>query len=119
MAPPMADDPAAIQQEEAREELRDEARAAAGAGYAVFDFIVIASPIVGGAIAFEEIDNWSQWVVLGRDHLHPDRLHDRRSARTAAGPEPLRPAVRATRHAVALGPAAGGVGFATTYTEER
>jgi hypothetical protein len=20
---------------------------------------------VGGAIAFEEIDNWSQWVVLG------------------------------------------------------
>jgi hypothetical protein len=26
---------------------------------------MIAIAMVGGAIAFEEIDNWSQWVVLG------------------------------------------------------
>ncbi len=63
MAPPMADDPAAIQQEEARQEFRG--RGGGGTGYAVFDFIMIALAIVGGAIAFEEIDNWSQWVVLG------------------------------------------------------
>ena len=31
----------------------------------MFDFIAIALAIVGGAIAFETIDNWSQWVVLG------------------------------------------------------
>ena len=63
----MADDPASIQQEEAREELRDEMhrRGASNAGYEVFDFIAIALAIVGGAIAFETIDNWSQWVVLG------------------------------------------------------
>ncbi len=67
MAPPMADDPASIQQEEAREELRDEMhrRGASNVGYEVFDFIAIALAIVGGAIAFETIDNWSQWVVLG------------------------------------------------------
>jgi uncharacterized protein (DUF983 family) len=59
----MADDPASIQQEEARQELRG--HAGSGAGYAVFDFVMIALAIVGGAIAFEEIDNWSQWVVLG------------------------------------------------------
>jgi uncharacterized protein (DUF983 family) len=67
VTPPMADDPASIQQEEAREELRDEMhrRGASNTGYAVFDFIAIALAIVGGAIAFETIDNWSQWVVLG------------------------------------------------------
>lgn len=63
MTPPMADDPAAIQQQEAREELRG--HGGGGAGYAVFDFVMIGLAIVGGAIAFEEIDNWSQWVVLG------------------------------------------------------
>lgn len=63
MMPPMADDPASIQQEEARQELRGHDEG--GAGYAVFDFVMIAVAIVGGAIAFEEIDNWSQWVVLG------------------------------------------------------
>lgn len=63
MAPPMADDPASIQQDEARQQLRG--RGGPGAGYAIFDFIAITLALVGGAIAFEEIDDWSQWVVLG------------------------------------------------------
>jgi uncharacterized protein (DUF983 family) len=63
MTPPMADDPASIQQEEARQEFRG--HGGGGAGYAIFDFVMIGLAIVGGAIAFEEIDNWSQWVVLG------------------------------------------------------
>jgi uncharacterized protein (DUF983 family) len=58
------DDPVGIQQEEARQELRGHS-GEGGAGYAIFDFVAIAVAIVGGAIAFEEIDNWSQWVVLG------------------------------------------------------
>jgi uncharacterized membrane protein YeaQ/YmgE (transglycosylase-associated protein family) len=31
----------------------------------VYEVIAIILGIVGAAIAFEEIDNWSQWVVLG------------------------------------------------------
>lgn len=58
----MADDPASIQQEEARQEFRG--HGGGGAGYAVFDFVMITLAIVGGAIAVETIDHWSQWVVL-------------------------------------------------------
>jgi uncharacterized protein (DUF983 family) len=57
------DDPADITREEGRQELLG--RAPSGPGPAIFDFVMIAVAIVGGAIAFEEIDNWSQWVVLG------------------------------------------------------
>jgi uncharacterized protein (DUF983 family) len=57
------DDPAAIQADEARQELRG--RPGGGGGYAAFDLVMIAIAIVGAAIAFEEIDHWSQWVVLG------------------------------------------------------
>jgi hypothetical protein len=57
------DDPVSIQQEEARQELRG--RPGGGGGFAAFDLVMVAIAIVGGAIAFEEIDNWSQWVVLG------------------------------------------------------
>ena len=68
MTPPMADEPSSIQQDEARQELREEMRhhggKGRGAAYAIFDFVMIGLAIVGGAIAFEEIDNWSQWVVL-------------------------------------------------------
>ncbi|MBM3666404.1 MAG: hypothetical protein FJW90_02810 [Actinobacteria bacterium] len=57
------DDPVEIQQEEARQEFR--CRSGEGrTGYAIYDFIALAIAIVGGAIAFETIDNWSQWVVL-------------------------------------------------------
>ena len=68
MTPPMADDPGSIQQEEARQEFRGEVRHhgdTSNTGYVVFDFVMIALAIIGGAIAFETIDNWSQWVVLG------------------------------------------------------
>ena len=30
----------------------------------VYEVVVIVLGIVGAAIAFEEIDNWAQWVVL-------------------------------------------------------
>jgi len=32
---------------------------------AVSEVILITLAVVGGAVAFETIDNWSQWVVLG------------------------------------------------------
>ena len=56
------DDPASIQHEEGRQELigRPSAR-----GMAAYEVILIIVAFVGGAIAFEEIDHWSQWVVLG------------------------------------------------------
>ncbi len=58
----MADDPAGIDHEEARQELAG--RPGSGAGFAVFDFVAITLAIVGAAIAVETIDHWSQWVVL-------------------------------------------------------
>ena len=57
------DDPDGITHEEGRQELLG--RPPKGPGPAIFDFVMIAIAMVGGAIAFEEIDNWSQWVVLG------------------------------------------------------
>lgn len=57
------DDPVEITHEEGRQELLG--RPPEGPGPAIFDFVMISIAIVGGAIAFEEIDNWSQWVVLG------------------------------------------------------
>ena len=56
------DDPVSIQGDEAREELRG--RPSAG-GLAAYEIVLIIVAIVGGAVAFEEIDHWSQWVVLG------------------------------------------------------
>ena len=32
---------------------------------AAFEIIAIILAMVGGAVAYEEIDNWSQWLVLG------------------------------------------------------
>ena len=34
-------------------------------GMAAFEIIAIILAMVGGAVAYEEIDNWSQWLVLG------------------------------------------------------
>jgi hypothetical protein len=56
------DDPAGIQAEEGRQELVG--RRSTG-GMAAYEIIAISVAVVGGAIAFEEIDHWSQWVVLG------------------------------------------------------
>jgi hypothetical protein len=55
----MADEPTGIDHEEARQELAG--RPGSGVGLAIYDVIAIALAIVGGAIAFEEIDHWSQW----------------------------------------------------------
>jgi hypothetical protein len=63
MAPPASDEPAGISQEEARQELYG--RGPSTGGMAVSEIELISLAVVGGAIAFEEIDNWSQWVVLG------------------------------------------------------
>jgi F0F1-type ATP synthase assembly protein I len=63
MAPPMADDPAGIEHEESRQELYG--RGPSAGGLAAYEIIAIVLAVVGGAIAFEEIDHWSQWAVLG------------------------------------------------------
>jgi hypothetical protein len=62
MSPPMADEPADIGHEEARQELSG--RPGGGAGFAVFDIVAVTLAIAGTAIAVETIDHWSQWVVL-------------------------------------------------------
>jgi len=65
MAPPGSDDPASIQHDEARQELYGGGRTEGGTGTEIATFLLLIVAIVGGAIAFEEIDHWSQWVVLG------------------------------------------------------
>jgi hypothetical protein len=62
MALPGSDEPSAISQDEARQELFG--RGPSKAGMEIYEVIAIVLGIVGAAIAFEEIDNWSQWVVL-------------------------------------------------------
>jgi hypothetical protein len=63
MTPPMADDPTEITHEEARQELYGHGPSVRG--MAAFEIIAIIVAVVGGAVAFEEIDAWHQWVVLG------------------------------------------------------
>jgi hypothetical protein len=59
---PGSDEPAAISQDEARQELFG--RGPSKSGMEIYEVVAIVLGIVGAAIAFEEIDNWSQWVVL-------------------------------------------------------
>lgn len=63
MAMPGSDEPASISHEEARQELFG--RGPSRLGLEVYEVIVLILAIVGAAIAFDRIDNWSQWVVLG------------------------------------------------------
>lgn len=63
MALPGSDEPASISQDEARQELFG--RGPSKIGVEIYELIAIILAIVGAAIAFEEIDSWSQWVVLG------------------------------------------------------
>ena len=63
MALPGSDEPASISQDEARQELFG--RGPSKVGMEVYEVVAIVLGIFGAAIAFEEIDNWSQWVVLG------------------------------------------------------
>jgi hypothetical protein len=62
MALPGSDEPEAISHDEARQELFG--RGPSRMGMEVYEVVAIVLGIVGAAIAFEEIDNWSQWVVL-------------------------------------------------------
>jgi hypothetical protein len=62
MALPGSDEPESISQEEARQELFG--RGPSRVGMEVYEVLAIVLGIVGAAIAFEEIDNWAQWVVL-------------------------------------------------------
>ena len=63
MAPVPSDEPTGISGEEARQEFLG--RGPSAAGMAAYEIILIIIAITGAAIAFEEIDHWSQWVVLG------------------------------------------------------
>jgi hypothetical protein len=63
MPPPDFDEPAGISQEEARQELFG--HGPGRAGLAAYEIIAIIVAFVGGAVAFEEIDNPWQWAVLG------------------------------------------------------
>ena len=62
MALPGSDEPASISHDEARQELIGRP---SRAGLAAYEIIVLIMGMVGAAIAFDQIDNWSQWVVLG------------------------------------------------------
>jgi hypothetical protein len=62
MALPGSDEPAGISGEEARQELYG--RGPGKGGVEIYEVVAIIVAVVGGAVAFEEIDNWSQWVVL-------------------------------------------------------
>jgi hypothetical protein len=62
MALPGSDEPASISHEEGRQELFG--RGPSKVGMEVYEVIAIVLGMIGAGIAFEEIDNWSQWVVL-------------------------------------------------------
>jgi hypothetical protein len=62
MALPGSDEPESISQDEARQELFG--RGPSKVGMEIYEVIAIVLGIIGAAIAFETIDNWSQWVVL-------------------------------------------------------
>ena len=62
MTPPMADEPPGIDHEESRQELYG--HGASTTGLAIYEAVAIALAVIGGAIAFESIDSWSQWVAL-------------------------------------------------------
>jgi hypothetical protein len=62
MALPGSDEPASISQEEARQELFG--HGPSKVGMEVYEVVAIVLGIIGAAIAFDRIDNWSQWVVL-------------------------------------------------------
>jgi hypothetical protein len=81
MALPGSDEPSSISHEEARQELFG--HGPSRAGLAAYEIIVLILGMVGSAIAFDQIDNWSQWGGAGRDHRHGDRFHDRRQPQPA------------------------------------
>lgn len=68
MTPPTSDEPGSMGREEAREEARETfvgRGGGAGRGTTIYVVVLIVVAMVGSAVAFEEVDNWSQWVILG------------------------------------------------------
>ena len=59
---PGSDEPAAISQDEARQELFG--RGPSKVGMEIYEVVAIVLGIVGAGIAVETIDSWAQWVVL-------------------------------------------------------
>ena len=57
------DEPASISRQEARETFVG--RGGGGKGTTIYVVVLIVVAMVGAAVAFEEVDNWSQWVILG------------------------------------------------------
>ncbi|MGH2922850.1 MAG: hypothetical protein ACRDKH_02320 [Solirubrobacterales bacterium] len=62
MAPMRSDEPAGVSREESRQEYLGSGPSRTG--MAASEIVLLTIAIVGAAIAFEEIDHWSQWVVL-------------------------------------------------------
>jgi hypothetical protein len=59
---PDSDEPAQIEEEEARQELFG--RGPSKVGMEIYEVVAIAVGIVGAAVAIDLIDSWAQWVVL-------------------------------------------------------
>jgi hypothetical protein len=60
---PGSDEPASISHQEARQELFG--RGPSKVGMEIYEIIAIVIGLIAAAIAFDEIDSWAQWVVLG------------------------------------------------------
>lgn len=63
MALPGTDEPASIQEEEAKQELFG--RGPSRIGLEAYEVLAIVLAIVGAAVGFDQISNGSKWILLG------------------------------------------------------
>lgn len=63
MALPGSDEPASIQEEEAKQELFG--RGPSRIGLEAYEVLAIVLAIVGAAVGFDQISNGSKWILLG------------------------------------------------------
>lgn len=63
MALPGSDEPASIQEDEAKQELFG--RGPSRVGLEAYEVVAIVLAIVGAAVVFDQISNGSQWILLG------------------------------------------------------
>ena len=63
MALPGSDEPASIQEDEAKQELFG--RGPSRVGLEAYEVLAIVLAIVGAAVGFDQISNGSQWILLG------------------------------------------------------
>ena len=63
MALPGSDEPASIQEEEAKQELFG--RGPSRIGLEAYEVLAIVLAIVGAAVGFDQISNGSEWILLG------------------------------------------------------